>query len=73
MTRYASCGTRGYARPLQKFRGRMLGGSLGSARGASTKRRLGRRPEVRPTKHLAFQHFQPVNVPLDGTRTPGAG
>ena len=29
--------------------------------------------EVRPAKHLAFQHLETVNVPLDWTGTPGEG
>jgi hypothetical protein len=29
--------------------------------------------EVGPPKHLTFQHFQAVDVPLNGTRTPRQG
>src|SRR5215475_4506962 len=29
--------------------------------------------EVCPPKHLTFQHFQAVDVPLNGTRTPRQG
>ena len=29
--------------------------------------------EVRAAKHLAFHHFQPVDVPLDRAGTPGQG
>jgi hypothetical protein len=29
--------------------------------------------EARPAKHLAFQQFQTIDVPLDGTRAPGQG
>jgi hypothetical protein len=29
--------------------------------------------EVRPAKHLAFQHLEAVNVPLDWARTPRQG
>ena len=29
--------------------------------------------EARPANHLAFQHFQTVDVPLDRARTPGQG
>ena len=29
--------------------------------------------EARPIKHLAFQHLQAVDVPLDGARAPGHG
>jgi hypothetical protein len=27
--------------------------------------------EVRPAKHLALQHFQPIDMPLHGARIPG--
>src|SRR4029450_6184110 len=51
----------------------MLGGSLGLPPAWSQHEAAAQEVEARPTKHLAFQHFQPVNVPLDGTRTPGQG
>src|SRR2546428_441771 len=51
----------------------MLGGSLDLLPAWSQHEAAAQEIEARPTKHLAFQHFQPVNVPLDGTRTPGQG
>ena len=51
----------------------MLGGSLGLPPAWSQHEAAAEEIEVRPAKHLAFQHFQAIDVPLDGPLDSRAG
>ena len=52
---------------------RTLAWRLGLALAGGPQEAAAEEIEARPAKHLALQHFEAIDVPLDGARTPGQG